>query len=308
MRNLCLAALLILCGPNCLAFGDCSAIDLRSDLLGPAWNKGKSPFCNDYSAADLVSQRLGKKVSPLDMALNFNRQAWAKVEKVKESFRETSLIGGSAVGAVERTQDVGGFCLESDFRSEPKIRSENLKEKLDKIQEWAMSSKGSSERDPSGSNKKLLEALHDFFPAIGDSEAAQMRKASTAYDILRNFQKRACRSRLPAKFKMKELYDTKKTDNAKVLEVIDLQLGRLNMVTLYYDANFLLENPVPNASHSSTVVGRRTSPTTGACEYLIRNSWGDCDINHYPYKCENGHIWIPRKTIQANALGYAYIE
>lgn len=295
---------------TCLAGDDCLEVDLRSELLGPAWNKGGVPFCNAYSGADLVSQRLGKKVSPLDMAFNLNREAWARAQENKDSFRETAIVGGSTVGAIERTQDAGGFCLESDFRSEASHTNIDLKGELNRIQEWvSKSAPGPENASATITNEcKLQVALRELFPLIELSESIRLRLASSAYNILRNFQQEACKNRLPAKFKMKEFYDTKKTDTPKIISVIDEQLNKQNMATIYYDANFILKKPVPNAAHASTVVGRRKNSATNKCEYLIRNSWGACSLNDYPYACVDGNIWVPRDVMKIHALGYAYIE
>jgi len=297
------------------AFADneeCSAVNLRSPLLGHAWNKGNTPYCYAYSAADLISQRIGKKVSPLDIALNKNKKKWEQFVSNPNlnNFRETDIVGGSAVGAMQETQKVGGFCLEENFRSELKTNPENLKKELNNIQNDGPISARENLQDPRIIEKLCQNntSLEELFPMLSFMQKIQLRLTSSPYNILRKLQEASCKNRIATNFKFNEYYNAEAPDKEKIMRTLDQELNKSNMITLYYDANFLLKKPLENASHASTIVARRKNPATKKCEYLIRNSWGECELNHYPYECKDGYIWVDKKVISANALGYAYIK
>jgi hypothetical protein len=59
-------------------------------------------------------------------------------------------------------------------------------------------------------------------------------------------------------------------------------------------------------SHASVVVGRRPG-RTGACEYLVRNTYG-LSCNGYPWDCVDGQIWIPESELFKNTLSAVWIE
>ena len=72
--------------------------------------------------------------------------------------------------------------------------------------------------------------------------------------------------------------------------------------------------------HASLVVGRRSNPDNGKCEYLLRNSWGknceqregdgltchkNCDSSGCRY---SGHFWATDEKLKASILGVTTIQ
>jgi hypothetical protein len=53
--------------------------------------------------------------------------------------------------------------------------------------------------------------------------------------------------------------------------------------------------------HESTLIGRRFNKSSGQCEYLIRNSYGDdCSLVAPSLECDKGNFWVSRTLLQKN--------
>lgn len=63
------------------------------------------------------------------------------------------------------------------------------------------------------------------------------------------------------------------------------------------------------AMHYSAVIGKRASPRTGKCQFLIQNSWGtDCDYYSHDWDCEAGKIWVDVDTLSRNIDNYGSVR
>jgi hypothetical protein len=60
-------------------------------------------------------------------------------------------------------------------------------------------------------------------------------------------------------------------------------------------------------AHAVLIIGRRKNPTTGTCQYLLRNSWGTSCNNPFStdVECEQGkgNIWIDANSLASNITG-----
>jgi hypothetical protein len=58
--------------------------------------------------------------------------------------------------------------------------------------------------------------------------------------------------------------------------------------------------------HVAVIVGREFNKESNKCEYIIRDSYGDC-INSYKYKCQNGNVWVPKDILIKKAFDLTWI-
>lgn len=79
----------------------------------------------------------------------------------------------------------------------------------------------------------------------------------------------------------------------------------LNMEKLYnFGGSTIKSQPI----HAITLVGRKYNPSTGKCEYILRNSWGpECD-HRYKVRCENGYLYVDGDTLKSITSQADYIE
>lgn len=66
------------------------------------------------------------------------------------------------------------------------------------------------------------------------------------------------------------------------------------------------------SGHASVIIGRRFISETGACEFLVRDSYGpNCnDVDgkpKYAWPCENGNVWIPSDKLLRSASSVTWI-
>lgn len=90
-----------------------------------------------------------------------------------------------------------------------------------------------------------------------------------------------------------------------LIKKLDQLLESNSPSTIRYDWDFLVNGPSytkVEATHSSTVVGRRFNSLTNNCEYLIKDSAGNRCNRRFKYECikETGSIWVPRSDLQNN--------
>jgi hypothetical protein len=54
--------------------------------------------------------------------------------------------------------------------------------------------------------------------------------------------------------------------------------------------------------HAVVVIGRRKNPTTGKCDFLVRNSWGtSCNGVSPEWQCDGGNIWMDSTALTTHA-------
>jgi hypothetical protein len=105
---------------NALADGACSTIDLRPKLGAPR-DQGDSGWCFAHTAADLLSVKLGKRVSAYDLAIGHHLNDLKRLEnssskEVREFLRNRALFNRIQEERV-------GY---ADDPSEPYLRKENF--------------------------------------------------------------------------------------------------------------------------------------------------------------------------------------
>ena len=63
----------------------------------------------------------------------------------------------------------------------------------------------------------------------------------------------------------------------------------------------------PEGLHAAPVIGVRPDSDTGACEYLIQNSWGSrCDWTEL--ECEGGKVWVSEESFEAFSFSMTWLE
>lgn len=300
----------------------CKAIDNRNEALGPVRNQDGVGWCFAYAAADMLSQKTGKRVSAMDISISyFQQQTNRGADKPKlASFEEYS--GGFAVNAVA-TAVQRGVCLEEDVHSsdfeqvqlakplEPGetmtdrlnrslygMRVEPLLQRIQKFQEiWRTSA-----RDSVSTCKDIFDT-QAMFPQLSTVQILAAAEAAggdtTAY--LNYLVHLSCGGRrLELQKDLMAMEEVPgKGNEAKLIPAIDRQLERGQIVGISYDVDFLYRDPANappsnNGNHASTIVAREFRD--GKCQYLIRNTYGP-GCGAYKFPCDRGQVWIPEADL-----------
>lgn len=282
----------------------CSRIDLRNDVLGPARDQGQIGWCFAFTAADLISHRIGKRVSVSDLAMNYYRKFDGKAasEEYQKGFQESGGVGK----ALEVARDTG-VCLEKDMPSNNfltfDLRSGKISERVWNIPE-VMSALTESALDET-------PEYYIHFPHVSKKQYLDLLETKTTHEAWATIVELSCRGRRlgvqglnPKKPIISKLFPKHN------FKVIHQQLEKGNIVGISYYSAFLKSKPRNiDAFHASSIVGRRWNRQTNKCEFLIRNSWGtSCSGYRSGFDCDNGNLWVPRDILEENVSYLNYIK
>ena len=282
----------------------CSPTYDLSASMGPVDDQGPIGWCYAYTVADLISQKLGKKVSAMDLAINSDR--------INIFNGATRIFGqlpeGGFISRALNAANFYGVCADDRAHLSKDKKKKFMPEDLVRIGE---------ERGLllSGKKKVCDTDIPEMFPSLLESQVLQIAEKSLQIDFLTNLKNQACRKRERKKqfsFTECKSFGASLADTAKHFECIDKALASGSALYIGYNSG-VLENPniyqnIDN-NHASSIVGRRFNKNTKVCEYLVRNSWGEkCDKYSRNYTCEKGNIWIPRALLMKHSYQAAYLE
>ena len=286
---------------------DCGDYDLRPAMqqrgMPTEQHQGQSGWCYAFVASDLVSYRLGQAVSPADIAINYiNRHADAVMGNNTAMAQSFPLGGGFTQQAIEGLNG-RGVCRSADFPIDL-----SAAEPTAAIIEDPVTHARSKENIPMPALNRT--GLARFFT---DGRINQRMSMITQHSFINALNQLAAHPQCTPQFQNLNLSvkvetwsgaEVRGTPESRIAfnKRVNNWLTQQRMVGISYDQNVLSEGATeemrtdPNATHISTIVGRRFNAAKSRCEYLVRNSQGSCDYNS-DFECANNHIWIPRQVL-----------
>lgn len=290
------------------AFARCTNVDLRNEILGKVKQQGALGWCFAYSTSDLLTHRLQVPVSALNLGINF----YDKMPEMPRGDSLTRAAGGSDMGAMTYAQGV--YCKEEALPSSGVVISKecqngylfNASNVLVEIEKILNKNKASFSKCDYHLIQTIFKKLsHAEIDSINQSPRSTLEKFS-------RLRVQNCKDS-NVKSEKKIAMRSGMASVAKVLREIDQQLNKNNLISLNYDADFLVQksNKAEVYNHYSTIVGRRENVITGRCQYLVRNSWGeDCSIYPSPYDvmCEAGNIWVDSDVLLQSIISIHYLR
>ena len=286
----------------------CTPIDLRSPTLGKVKQQGSLGWCFAYSTSDLLTHRLKVPVSALNLGINF----YDKMPEMPRGDSLTRAAGGSDMGAM--TYAKGVYCKEEALPSSEVVISKecqtgylfsasNVLAEIEKI----------LDKNKISLSKCDYQHIQTIFKKLSITEIDSINQSPRS--TLEKFSRlRALNCKDSNVISEKKLAMRSGMESgAKVLKEIDQQLEKNNLISLNYDADFLVQksNKAEVYNHYSTIVGRRENVVSGRCQYLIRNSWGeDCTVYPSPYDvmCEAGNIWVDSDVLLSSIISIHYLR
>jgi hypothetical protein len=292
-------SLLILSALTQLAHSDCTSPDLRKDpRMPPIRMQGDVAWCYAAVATDLLSFKMGKNFSYLDLAVMSN-----------PGKTQLETHRGGQISDVLAYAKKNGVCSEQDF---PEDRNDfsitQVREEFKRIEDSYTSADQSC-----GGYQKVSEA----FPKVPVGTYLDLlNEAKTPLGFVKDLEPTNCPARIPLPKNLAWVTRTEaKMTGAQMLTIIREQLKHHNPVGIDY--SFHLRNLAQlghsGSFHASTLVGMRPNPTTGKCEYLLRNQGGTICKNpdgssfyDAHLVCEGGYIWVPETALERDLLDYTY--
>jgi hypothetical protein len=287
-----------------LPSSSCTKKDLRPKL-GPMRLQGSTGMCASFATADLLSLETGKPVSPMSLMIGLAKsdRAWDGKSMVGDDPDDQQVIQNSDRGAVlweplMVAKDTG-FCLESELASnwDDIIQKTDSTEVLKALRELEDPAKGQPASP--GSCNLYTNNLRRLLPSASAEDLDAIYKASRGKLISSQFQK--CQQKLSVESlrKYKHVEFAMGADQDLKKKILDQALDNGGMVVSEISPSLLAKaaSASKKPRHAIGIVGRRTNPQTGACEYMIRNSMYDEAIDPSYTRESEGHTWVPETVI-----------
>lgn len=303
-------------------------------------------WCYAFTAADMISHKIGQVVSAVDVANAYNDSGWDYFFGVDESKMSGGYTAEAANKALKR-----GLCLEKNLPSEDFKYSRvggNVVKGLREVEKMyeayrklaykttpsqpIYSSVGVMSSMPMSFRKQGGELMHAervfmnkyvcsgstlpwnaLFPTLKDHQVLTLiRKSNSDNDFVDGLVNLSCKPR----FKAPGLKFTQRTTSVfngglkgmvnKLNEVLD---GGDIVGINYFSSVLKNRHNRRDGHHASSIVARRFNEKSGTCEYLLRNSWGTgCYSYDRHYKCEQGNIWIGEEFLTDASTSITYAE
>lgn len=281
----------------------CEPKDMRKKF-GEVRNQDGIGWCYAFAGADLLSYKVGERVSAADIALTYND---GLIKDLGMTFgnNEVQYDGSKDLHTPLIKMKDKGYCLEENLPSEDSGVS-NLKLTLESVSK--------TKKDFSSDKKVCGEEFNSaqrLFPNLNPADYYNILEKSSRADFSKELQSLTCKNRKP--FPKVEVVVGEGSDPKVHVDTIDQQLNQDVPVEIWYNADVALDPhfdiKLQPAGHASIVVGRRFNPETKSCEFLIRNSWGrSCGSYRPGITCEEGNYWIPKEDLMKGLYGTTYLK
>jgi hypothetical protein len=306
----------------------CSTVENGSSL-GEERNQDGIGWCYAFAASEVVTHRLGHRVSAVDIASSYVSDAIHRGEpfvRLHQIVRDSSrpVESGDIGDAILATQNgKSGFCSELDIPSGPHLQS-----RLKSVSQLRDCGESASPKCVQAWQQTKL-----IFPRLSRAQILASIQDGVSVKAWDTLTKNACsvRSRLPEGTKLVRVTGSNESSRKALLGVVDERLDLGDVVGLQY-------NPVPFYSspwwskpddafvdilagtmkafgqaelstHAVAIVGRRYNSSKQICEYEIRDSNSPGCLNTKPDYCDEQHrIWYPRESLVAHSRDIIYLK
>lgn len=286
--------------------GECRDVDY-SRTLGPVRDQDNTGWCYAHTAADLITQHLGTRVSAVDLATSYilydlgqvhgDAEQLARIDFWRRDepqnyvpsvlLSENGLynVGGSDQDAI-LLGGLKGFCSDADLPGGPTQFKKHMREAMRMSQNSKLA-------------QKCLKQSRVEIARIGsiDDPAAQ--------DLARIFQcyvDQKCKRRFkPDRAVVADTLEISgEVGQAQLFEKMDDLLDAGKIVSIGWDSSDVYAADEKFTDHASTVVARKK--VNGVCKYRMRDNFGaSCYKMQKSFKghCDqnNGGIWFSRGQI-----------
>jgi C1A family cysteine protease len=260
----------------------CTPVDLRKEL-GPVRDQQSAGLCYAFATSDLIAFKTHQSVSYFDLALQ-TTQTWTnQINRVED-------LDGGYPNILLQAAKLYGTCSTKKF-SDDENSYEDLKNEMS-----ALINPDTPEKCSKRSTLIVTENMKDLFLA-----AAQTRQTS-----LKQIIDKACepREKTLASMTIQSYGEVTAMDGI----IKGLSNGEPSVVSVA---------GTPFGAHAMLMAGRKWNEKAHQCQYILKNSWGDCstyghrmmqNLDKSNIQCAGGYLFINRETLSKIIKGAAYLH
>lgn len=304
---------------------NCNPIDLRK-TMGPVMNQSGIGWNFAYTAGDLISFRLGKKISPIDLSVQFfkktdslirNNRADILRDDVAIAQRLNSLTAAQIKSVLADSAEIG-LCLDEKINLNGSSFNKDIFESLQNLNQ--LGAREIYVGKINADNCKKTKKLENIFPGVDIFELKNIAAQNTVIEMTDASLSQFCQSRIRPTVDLKYGNINNEDVHLQSHVLSSQQFQRMLAVleknqpvglSLIMDDIFELgggDEIRKNARHTMTLVGRRPNKETSSCEYILRNSWGPECYKDYKVKCEDGNLYVDEKIMRKSVVSADFIE
>ncbi len=315
-------------GPDILRPHDQTSCNTTADprsLLGPIRNQSGTGWCFAFTAADMLTQKLGSRVSAAAIASLYYAQK-ENLNGRQGPLPWSDLKGGYLINAISDAETAGTICSEAEFHSDQlddeffrlhpqKVTASSLNQQasaklsvvLNKLDSYELSG-----RDPAISCDMTMSAQL-MFPGLDiPTVLAILRRAKDSQEAIFWMKKMSCKNPVSIPKNLPhpiEEVASKPGHGRQLLTTIDAKLESGQIVGLTYSLPALLtssasEEMKAQTVHSSSIIQRKFFD--GQCQYLIRDSLGKRCEGYRKCDSDPGNFWITADELDQAGLSIQY--
>lgn len=275
----------------------CSSVRLSEKRIGPIRNQGISGLCFAYEGADLLTYKLGYRVSALDVALYYLK--FSSHKKISDVYAN----GGDTLAPLNNGARMG-FCSEQSLASdEDRVDfSETPHAKIYDSLMWL-------EKHGWKTDQSFLVA-QSIFSNLSYSHfqtAADIKNEKARFNYL---QRVVCPEKTAlSNIKLEYREAARRSEVPALIETVNQQLQKNNITGIGFHSNDLYSIKDTYDNHATTIIGRRWNSEKNRCEYLMRDNFGSqCEVYEKGLECEGGNIWLSEKFLLKNLYEVEYLK
>lgn len=276
----------------------CSSVDLRSEFalrgLPSERRQGESGWCYAFVVADLASYIQRENLSPASVArANFRAHPEAYLAGGL-GMQDIYPLGGGFMNLAWQAVGAEGLCTEDSFPSE------------DYHAPGPVPARPGEPKPPEPYVPLSSEAIAEHFPHADLAAMLEQIQFASFRRVLQTLETSSCE---PRQVRGEMRWKVRRRFEDRILEApLDMALDEGRPVGVAIDAGFLMRAPTrqmvatPSAGHAVVIAGRRFDEASGRCQYLVRNSQGDCSQYGAGASCRDNHVWVSRQLVRLGSL------
>lgn len=307
----------------------CYPVDY-SQYVGPIRNQGETAWCFAYTAADLISQRVGGFVSAVDLATQFyladERELaavthpavreflasypsfaadlqWARAIAVaNKPFRRFPGVSHAEGGFEDLAAIVAnarGLCAEANLPSNNGYSLQALKRLRHYVYTNLANQRMNRSEAVARANREWMQSVDRVCKRVESPVPFIPVSVFLAPGVeeFRTYQRQG------------RLYP--QDAGRRLLGLVNYALNNGRIAAIGYDADLISDfgNDDELQAHASSIVGRNM--INGQCHYLLRNSWGaSCDYYRPEFRdrCRAGHLWISEAELIKASFSASFLR